>query len=287
MKLILNEKQSNDTIVPVRSGIGMWSRMVHFLLQEFHLSLKPKDVWQDSDGHPGLPMFEFQNRAGCTILHINNSFLHGQSRHNYLDIDINLAENFGLVKNAGGNNWILGESIELEHIALTPLPAVPDPKNYSITKTIKDKNGKDVQVGVFWEVVQRNLKKEDGLPHQKNQKRTTLRLYSLCNWNILDMDEHFVKTFGPPNRTLFVFSDIIQTSIAGGTKSNILKEAMYNSVNKGRTQFEPLHLQFIPVRTGTFDTVEIGITETDGQLAHFVGGRTVVTLLFKRRSAKL
>lgn len=81
-----------------------------------------------------------------------------------------------------------------------------------------------------------------------------------------------------------MYSDLVQTQTVGGTETDLLKEVVINTSFKGKTQFEPRQIQYIPVRKNRFDTVEVGISKTNSQQTKFNGGETILTVKFKRRS---
>ena len=51
---------------------------------------------------------------------------------------------------------------------------------------------------------------------------------------------------------------------------------------EGKYLFEPLHLQYLPIQKNVFDSVEVGISETDGLQVHFKDGQTILTINFRR-----
>ena len=82
-------------------------------------------------------------------------------------------------------------------------------------------------------------------------------------------------------RPLYVYSDLVQTQIMGGSETDLLREVVYSG---SKSTFEPHNLQFIPIRKNKFDTLEIGISETDGTQTEFLNSNdeTVVMLCFWR-----
>ena len=76
----------------------------------------------------------------------------------------------------------------------------------------------------------------------------------------------FQHTYVNPKRTLYVYSDLAQTQIVGGRETDLLREVTISTAIKGRWLYEPLHLQYLPIRKNVFDTVEVGVSETDGTL---------------------
>ena len=51
---------------------------------------------------------------------------------------------------------------------------------------------------------------------------------------------------------------------------------------EGKYLFEPLHLQYLPIQKNVFDSVEVGISETDGLQVNFKDGQTILTINFRR-----
>ena len=82
-------------------------------------------------------------------------------------------------------------------------------------------------------------------------------------------------------RPLYVYSDLVQTQIIGGSETDLLREVVYNG---SKSTFKPHNLQFIPIRKNKFDTLEIGISETNGTQTEFLNSNneTVVMLCFRR-----
>ena len=68
-------------------------------------------------------------------------------------------------------------------------------------------------------------------------------------------------------RPLYVYSDLVQTQIICGSETDLRREVVYNG---SKSTFKPHNLQFIPIRKNKFDTLEIGISETDGTQAEFL-----------------
>ena len=83
-------------------------------------------------------------------------------------------------------------------------------------------------------------------------------------------------------RPLYIYSDLVQTQIIGGSETDLLREVIYKG---SKSTFEPHNLQFKPIRKNKFDTLEIGISETDGTQTEFLNSNdeTVVTLCFRRK----
>ena len=84
-------------------------------------------------------------------------------------------------------------------------------------------------------------------------------------------------------RTLHVYPDIGGSSIVGGQVTDLLREVQYKQQGRGTVYFEPLHVQYLPLRNTFVDQIESQIAETNGQLVRFAGPTpTILTLHFKR-----
>ena len=80
-----------------------------------------------------------------------------------------------------------------------------------------------------------------------------------------------------------VYSDIGGSSFVGGQVTDLLREVQYKQQGRGTVYFEPLHIQYLPLRNTFMDQIESQIAETNGQLVRFDGPTpTILTLHFKR-----
>ena len=109
-----------------------------------------------------------------------------------------------------------------------------------------------------------------------------LMLSIFCNWRLINLEEAFTALFGAASRSLFVYSDVGSSGVVGNQVTDLLCEASYKREGKGSQHFEPLHIQYIPVRKDTIDIIETQVAETGGALTQFGTGNTIVTLHFKK-----
>ena len=96
------------------------------------------------------------------------------------------------------------------------------------------------------------------------------------------MDTSFKNVLGSTKRSLFIYSDVGGSGVVGNQVTDLLREVNYEREGKGSQYFEPLHIQYIPVRKETIDIIETQVAETTGDLTHFGPGNTIVTLHFKK-----
>ena len=70
--------------------------------------------------------------------------------------------------------------------------------------------------------------------------------------------------------------------MVGNQVTDLLREVSLRREGKGSQYFEPLHIQYIPVRKEILDIIEVQVAETTGELVKFGEGNTIVTLKFER-----
>lgn len=103
-----------------------------------------------------------------------------------------------------------------------------------------------------------------------------------CNWRFLNLNNAFQNVVGEHSRSLFVYSDVGGTNVVGNQVTDLLREINFQRQAKGINYFEPLHIQYIPVRKEVVDIIETQVAETSGELSNFGEGNTILTLHFKR-----
>ena len=102
------------------------------------------------------------------------------------------------------------------------------------------------------------------------------------NWRFINLNHSFKNVLGSSSRSLFVYSDVGGGSVVGDQVTDLLREVSYERGGKGSNYFEPTHLQYIPLRKGVLDIMEVQVAETTGDLVKFGQGNTIVTLKFER-----
>ena len=105
-----------------------------------------------------------------------------------------------------------------------------------------------------------------------------------CNWRFINLNTSFKNVTASTKRSLFVYSDVGGSGVVGNQVTDLLREVNYKREGKGTQYFEPLHIQYIPVRKDLIDIIETQVAETTGQLTKFGEGNTIVTLHFKQGS---
>ena len=87
---------------------------------------------------------------------------------------------------------------------------------------------------------------------------------------------------GSPSRTLLIYSDVVESSEVGDQVVDLLREVEYKREDKTTAYFEPLHIQYLPLRNEYIEMIQTQVSETNGELVNLKGGNTIVTLHFKR-----
>ena len=80
---------------------------------------------------------------------------------------------------------------------------------------ILEKAGQDPKAAGLWKVVTYKP-----LAHDQSISITYVRFYSFVNWYFSRLNKKFRETYVDLKRTLFVFTDLTQTQIVGGTETD-------------------------------------------------------------------
>ena len=112
--------------------------------------------------------------------------------------------------------------------------------------------------------------------------RHYLDLSMSCSWRFTNLNTAFRSIVGEPTRSLHVYSDVAGSIVVGNRVTDLLREVMYQRKGRCSVYFEPIHIQYIPLRKEVVDIVESNVAETNGDLTKFGPGNTIVTLHFKK-----
>ena len=158
---------------------------------------------------------------------------------------------------------ILGPNLQQEFMG----DQIPDMTKNGDWKDVKD----DQNNPVFWTV-------RSFLPDH-------LQLSMSCNWRFTNLNVAFRSVVGDPSRSLHVYSDVAGSMMVGNRVTDLLREIHYKREGRGTMYFEPLHIQYLPLRNEVVEIIQIQVTETSGtedKLVRFGKGNTLVTLHFKK-----
>ena len=121
--------------------------------------------------------------------------------------------------------------------------------------------------------------------NKKNSAENRFHLSCTCNWRFTNIRRAFTDAvLEGGTRSLFVYTDAGGSSIVGNRVTDLLREIRFSSDGRGSQYFEPLHIQYIPVRKQVLDIIEVNVSETTGELARLGKGNTILTLHFRKAS---
>ena len=206
-------------------------------------------------------------------LKINNTDMvrAGRLKTTKVAIDVALALKMGWLIQKENQDYTLGPNLHWEYIErelnkpwLRDIEkGIPNFQRKRDWIDLPDERG----VNAFWRVTQNKV----------------LHLSMSVHWRFIHLNQAFRAVIGSPMRTLHVYSDIGGSSIVGGQVTDLLCEVQYKQQGRGTVYFEPLNVQYLPLRNTFVDQIESQIAETNGQLVHFAGPTpTILTLHFKR-----
>ena len=176
----------------------------------------------------------------------------------YFMIHKDLAHKMKWVIKKDDGKIFLGPNLQQELFGET----VPDLNAPGVFEDVQ-KQGK---VGVFWTA----------------SSETYYKFSYHCNWRFINLNAAFEAVVGATSRSLFVYSDVGGSGVVGNQVTDLLREVNFIRRGFGIQYFEPLHIQYIPVRKDLIDIIETQVAETTGELVDFGEGNTIVTLHFKQ-----
>jgi len=168
-------------------------------------------------------------------------------------INLELVIDIGWFK-MDGNNVVLGSNLSMEL------------------------NNKELKVPATVDISQTT-----GTPYWKlTPDRKRVQLTTTFNWRFINLNTSFKNVTGSSSRSLMIYSDVGTSGVVGNHVTDLLREVNYRREGKGFQYFEPLHVQYLPVRKDYIDIIETQVAETTGELTQFGAGNTIVTLHFKQ-----
>ena len=243
------------TVVEYVDGVGFMKSMVTFFEQRRILNYQGPHLGSSYTASDGKRMYVKFRWDGDDLL-TDNKATH--VRYNYspaLKINKMLALKMGWLKERGPGNYDLGPNLRQEFFTDTV------PNLETMTHDLKNKRDEPI----FWLI-------DEELFH----------LSVTCDWRFTNLNKAFQNVVGSTSRSLFIYSDMGGSSVVGNQVTDLLREVNYQRRGDGSHYFEPLHIQYIPLRKDLLDIIETQVSETTGELTEFGDGNTILTLHFKR-----
>ena len=190
-------------------------------------------------------------------------------------LDLGVAEKFGFIeKPKGWANYTLSPNLQFTCPTVTFDGQTPpkDPSN---------------RTDYYWEgehsagTQPSDLNREvKDIMYQVKNKR--LHLSRIVEWQFNNLNVSFEKVVGTSQRTVMVYSDVVESSVVGSCKFPLLREVQLLRTGEGESTVGPLHQQWIKVRGNQLEIVEVEIASTSGPLAFLPPGKTLVTIGLKQ-----
>ena len=83
---------------------------------------------------------------------------------------------------------------------------------------------------------------------------------------------------------LYVYTDIIQNQLVGDVRASLLRVVPVKLKYGDTTCVTYEQLQFLPLSRSNIQTIEINIRSDTGELVSFESGKSIVTLVFRRKT---
>ena len=75
-----------------------------------------------------------------------------------------------------------------------------------------------------------------------------------------------------------VYSDLVDTTIVGNQRHQLLRKIRIKRSGEGRTSVEPYHQQWQPIRRTHMDVIEMELGLPTGELVHLSLGQTIAMI---------
>ena len=172
-----------------------------------------------------------------------------------------LGQKMGWIQKNTQDVWVLGPNLQMiYHLNKVPVKGLAD---------FRDSKGNPLY---FQTLTDRN-------------QQTYFYLSIRVSWKFTNLNMAFRSVVKEPTRSLHVYSDVGGSSIVGNRMTDLLREIKFHQEGRGIVYFEPLHIQYVPVRNQVLEMIEVQIAETVGEgedLVKFKPGHSIVTLHFKK-----
>ena len=96
-------------------------------------------------------------------------------------------------------------------------------------------------------------------------------------WTFFNLNSSFQALLNT-QETVMIYSDLAQSSVVGAGNFPLLRQVELHRQGQGRVTVEPLHREWVPLRSKTIDTVEIELATASGPLTQLSTGKSIVTV---------
>ena len=253
---VIQDVQDLDWVV---DGVSFMKATIAHLEQRRHETAIQGGRFTNDKGKHTYVKFKWE---GEDLLIDNTHVCHCGNSTPALTIYTKLALKMGWLRKIG-SGLILGPNLQQEFLG----DQIPDMTKNRAWNDVNDEHSKPV----FWVV-------RSFLPDY-------LQLSMSCHWRFTNLNVAFRAVVGEPTRSLHVYSDVAGSTIVGNRVTDLLREIQYKRQGRGTMYFEPLHIQYLPLRNEVVEIIHVQVAETigtGGDLVKFGDGHTIVTLHFKK-----
>jgi len=236
----------------------MKSVISYFERQRIFINSGPRfnSKYVTNDGKRTYVKFKWE---GEDLVVDNKDILRPRTDRPALRFNADLALKMGWIRESG-NSFVLGPNLRIE-FSDNVIPNIPSEGD------LVDSDGN----AHFFLVVKNPLRTAD-----------FLRLSIYCNWGFLNLNKAFESVIGSSSHSLLIYSNVGGGSVVGNQVTDLLREVNLIRRGEGTQYFEPVHVQYIPVRKEVLDIIEVQVAEATGELTTFGAGNTIATLHFMK-----
>lgn len=102
------------------------------------------------------------------------------------------------------------------------------------------------------------------------------------DWQFLNLNALFNTHVGTIKQTVMLYCDVVESTIVGTQKHSLLRKVELERRGQGRATVEPLHREWIRLRSKRVEIIEVSLATPRGSLLVLPTGKTLVTLGFRR-----
>ena len=102
------------------------------------------------------------------------------------------------------------------------------------------------------------------------QDNNWMKLNLLADWKFMNLCQAFADAVGTQSRTLLLYSDVVHSNLVGDTEHPLVRKWSTNAIES--VYFEPLHVQWMPVRRPYMDVIEVQLANRVPQTCHRISG---------------
>jgi len=253
----INDLEELDWVV---DGVSFMKATITHLEQRRKATAIQGGTFLNDQGKHNYVKFRWE---GDDLIVDNTNVCHCSNKTPSLSVYTSLAIKMGWIKEVSTGKYQLGPNLQQDFMG----DQIPDMTKNRDWNDLNDEHLNPV----FWIV-------RSFLPNH-------LHLSMSCNWRFTNLNVAFRALVGHPSRSLHVYSDVAGSSMVGNRVTDLLREIQYKREGRGTLYFEPLHIQYLPLRNEVVEIIQIQVAETSGtggDLVKFGKGHTIVTLHFKK-----